>query len=335
MKRTGIYLLVIVVATLGLLAVVRENHASAAGAAFPDLIELAPADSTMVAYADLAALRQSPLVQQLTSLAQPPQTDSDYTAFVSATGFDYQRDLDRVMVTMNSANPDKALVLAEGRFDQEKIEQYALRTGKLEQENGRAVYVEPSTTASGKSIHFAFPSADRIAISIGGALPAAFSTNSPSTIDPGMRDRLSRVSGAPIFGVFNSSGLAKNAAGSPGMSQALTAQLAALRWVSLAVQPDGGNVLLSAEGECDKAEQAQGIAGTLELLRAVARGAIADPKSRGQIPADSVVAAGKLLDSLKITTDSTHVRLMMSLTPDLLRFPRPTAPVAPLAPAIH
>ena len=139
MKRSRLYILAIAVVALGLFYAVRVHRASAA-AAFPDLLEMAPADSTMIGYADLQALRESPLVQQLAAMAQPAQVDPDYANFVSGTGFDYQRDLDHVLVISRSgAASGGTLVFAEGRFNRQKIEQYALRSGKLQQENGRSV----------------------------------------------------------------------------------------------------------------------------------------------------------------------------------------------------
>src|ERR1700674_1747703 len=97
MKRNGIYILAVALAAVGLFYAVRAHRASAA-APFPDLLELAPADSTVIGYADLEALRESPLVKQLAAMAQPAQVDRDYADFVSATGFDYQRDLDHLLI---------------------------------------------------------------------------------------------------------------------------------------------------------------------------------------------------------------------------------------------
>src|SRR5579864_8398466 len=96
---------------------------------FPELIELAPAHSTFIAYIDLAELRKEPLIDHLAALAEPVTVDPDYEQFVSSTVFDYQRDLDQVAITAPTA---EKLAIADGRFDRKKIEEYALRSGAIE-----------------------------------------------------------------------------------------------------------------------------------------------------------------------------------------------------------
>jgi hypothetical protein len=328
-KRSALYLLAVALAAAGLFYAVRVHRASAASA-FPDLLELAPSDSTMIGYADLRTLRESPLVQQLAAMAQPPQVDRDYADFVAATGFDYQRDLDHLLILGRpGAAPGGALVFAEGRFDRQKIEQYALRSGKRAQENGRAVYVVPSTTP-GKNIRIAFLAPDRIELSDGGELPV-LSTNSSATIDPAMRGRLSRIAGAPVFAEFKATEFASRIGPDSGSPvAAFSSPFRSLQWVSLAFRPDGQEMILSIEGECDTPEAAQRVAGTLELLRGIFRGALSNPKARGQMPAESAVATGKLLDAMKITTEAERARILVSVTPEMLRLSLPSS-----TPAAH
>ncbi len=334
MKRAAFYTMALAVASLSLWYGASAYRASAADA-LPALIEQAPAGATMIAYADLAALRESPWTKRLESFAQPAQVDSDYTAFVDATGFDYQRDLDRVVIANSGAASDKVVVFAEGRFDRKKIEQYALRTGKLQQENGRAVYVVPSATqgsstakgpaAQSKDVRFTFLAADRIALSSGGELSGLASAGASPSLDSAMRERLSRVAGAPIFATIKTAPFAAAAGTTGDVKTGVAAQMQSLRWVSLAMQPDGNSALLSLEGECDRPEDAQKVAGTLELMRALFRGALADPKTRGKMPAESAASLGKLIDAAKITTETTRVRLLISLTPDMLSVAPPPA----------
>jgi hypothetical protein len=326
-KRNGLYVLAVALAAVGLFFAVQAHRASAASA-FPDLLELAPADSTMIGYADLRALRESPLVQRLVAMAQPAQVDRDYADFVSATGFDYQRDLDHLLILYRPGPAStNALVIVEGRFNRQKIEQYALRSGKRAEENGRAVYIVPSTTP-GKNIRLAFLAPDRIALSDGGDLPA-LSSSSPSALDPAMRERLSRIAGAPVFAEMKASEFTSHIGSNSGSPVAVfSSPFRSLRWVSLALRPDGQEIFLSVEGECDNPESAQKVAGTLELLRGILRGALANPKARGQMPAESAAATGKLLDSMQITTEAERARILVSVTPEMLRLPSPSSPAA-------
>ena len=334
--------------TGGLVYAARARRASAADAP-EDLLELAPADSVLIAYIDLAALRNSPLMEQFAAMGQPAHVDKDYADFVSGTGFDYQRDLDRVLITSQSGAPSgDTLIFAEGRFDREKIERYALHSGKQESRNGHSFYEVP-LAAPGKSLRFAFLGGNRMALSNSGDLSAAFSPASASALDPGMRDRLSRVSGAPVFAEVKASvyvdGPGGPAGGAPGAgplgatkgANPLTAPFASLQWISLAARPDGNQVILSLEGECKRPEDAQSVAGALQFLRGILRSTLANPKSLGNMPPESAAAAGKLIDAMSISTEASRVRLLVSLTPDMFHLAPPAQHGQPaqLAPAAN
>src|SRR5688572_23673363 len=108
-----------------------HSYRASASEAIPSLIDLAPPDATVIAYADVETLRKSALVQQFAAFAQPTQVDREYADFVEGTGFDYQRDLDRVLITTTGNSPTtRTVVIAEGRFDHYKIEKYAMMVGK-------------------------------------------------------------------------------------------------------------------------------------------------------------------------------------------------------------
>jgi hypothetical protein len=290
-------------------------HSAAVTESPSDLLELAPADAVVIAYADLAVLRQSPLAQRLAAMAQPSSVGSDYAAFVRATGFDYQRDLDRAVLATHPGSPAaQTLVFAAGRFDQKKIEEYALHSGKLEQESGHPVYVTPSVTP-GKNVSLTFLSTDRMALADGGDLSVVLAGGSRAPLDPALQERLARVAGAPLFVVAKAP-----AAGFTGSARTAGAASSfdALRWLSLAARPEGDHVLLSVEGECDSLEKAQELANALEFLRSLARGALADPKARGQMPAATAEAVSQLFQAAVITTDVSRVRVLVTVTPGML-----------------
>jgi hypothetical protein len=316
MKRASVILAIVAagVCIVGLRYVLRARGASEAGS-LPELLEMAPADSTFIAYADVAALRQDPLVQRAAAFAQPATQDRDYVEFVRSTGFDYQRDLDRVVfATGPGAAAAGTMAVAEGRFDQKKIEEYALRSGKVENENGRAVYVVPSATP-GTSISFAFLAANRIAVSDGGNLFATPGGLSSTPLDPAMHERLSRVAAAPLF--FAAKTPARSTAGTAAAPGA-PSLLESVRWMDFAARPDGGDVILSAEGECGSLEEAQKVASTLEFLRSLLRSALADPKAAIQMSPAGLSASEQLLKAASITATADRVRLLVTVTPDML-----------------
>src|SRR5713226_3722217 len=120
-RRVAVILLLATAVSAAALVYLRRGpHAQSA--AIPDLISRAPADAPFLFYADVAALRASPFLAQLAALAPSPSTDREYAEFVRATGFDYSRDLDRVVVAARPGTPTSSTVaVAEGRFDREKI----------------------------------------------------------------------------------------------------------------------------------------------------------------------------------------------------------------------
>src|SRR5450755_1579537 len=60
------------------------------------LMDHAPAETSGVLYLDVTQLRQSPFTQRLFVWAPKPEPDAEYRRFIQETGFNYERDLDRV-----------------------------------------------------------------------------------------------------------------------------------------------------------------------------------------------------------------------------------------------
>lgn len=90
-----------------------------------------PADAAAVGAVDLERVRKYPwFLQTFSTATEGVAEDADYRAFVTATGFDYARDLDRLWVAAFAEN-QRALVagVAEGRFASAKIVAYARAEG--------------------------------------------------------------------------------------------------------------------------------------------------------------------------------------------------------------
>jgi hypothetical protein len=295
-----------------------QSRGDAAAGALPEILDLVPPDSSLVAYANVAALRSAPLVQRLIALAQPASVDRDYADFMSATGFDYQRDLDRVVIASRADQPGQVLAFADGRFDRDKIARYALRSGRIEHEPSHDVYVMPSATR-GKNISLFFLSASRLGIADGGDFPWP---SKAAPRDPAMRERLSRVAGTPLFAVANSSALSSSASTGFVPSANLTF-LQSFRWISLAAQPDGEQVLISAEGDCTSDAQAQSIAATLDFLRKILGNSLANPKARGHMTAETAALTAHLLEGARVSTEGQRVRLLLTVTPEMIGAPAP------------
>ena len=85
-----------------------------------------PPGSTVAINLDLAGLRNNPMVRRLLEGQEPPQLEREYSEFVRATGFDFERDLDSV--SLGISGPEGARVvhaLLQGRFNRQKVEHYS------------------------------------------------------------------------------------------------------------------------------------------------------------------------------------------------------------------
>jgi hypothetical protein len=301
--------------------------AGAAAGEFPaEALSLLPGDSAVVMYADMAALRGEPLVQRLAALAPAVQPGTEYAGFIAATGFQYERDLDRIVMSSSSTPwpqpqtpPSHFVAIADGRFDQKKIEAYAQRHGKTQQQNGHAVFTS-TNTATGQTTAFTFLAPGRIAIANGDDLSAVLAQHPAATPDAALQEQISRVSGSPIFMIAKAQSIVPAAGRATGISTPLNG----LRWVDLAARPDGDKVLLSLEGACDTPEQAKQIASTLELLRGLMRGMLNDPKNLGKAPPEAAQAVTQMLQTAQISSDAARVRLLVNMdTAKLLAAPAP------------
>ena len=134
--------------------VCRSEAADASPA--PELLSEVPAGAPTLIYADWAAVRASTFYQQRPDRGPITLPDRDYADFVQSTGFDFEKDLDRVVIAswppglspdQNKQDQKKTVVVADGRFDRKKIRDYALRKGKLDHQDGREVFLYfPSTS---------------------------------------------------------------------------------------------------------------------------------------------------------------------------------------------
>jgi hypothetical protein len=307
------------------------------GATAVMLVGALPEDASAIEYVDLAAWRESPFFQSLLALAPNPQTDADYAAFVRETGFDYERDLDRVAIALVPRGAEKNFfAIAGGRFDENKIAAYALKTGTREMRGGHDVYTMSTGPASGSAKHvsFAFMSKDRIALTDGGELSTLFTSNRKGQNAAEMDERALRLSGSPGFVILHPepATLALLAERIPGgwRSEQLAKMLASLRWLTIAARPDGQRLRLVAEGESLSEDSARQLAGVLDNLLLVARLALDDSKARQQMDPRTRSALLELLQSAEVSRvdrgETKCVRVIFECGPKFLEVLRNSAP---------
>ena len=291
-----------------------------------DLLSLMPSDGSAVGFLDLNELRSSPFLQQLLSWAPKVTPDSDYSQFVQATGFDYERDLHRIALAFNrQARSPLVFAVAEGDFDRKKIEVYATRFGSLKTADGKTLFAVP-TNAPERKVYFTFLRDDRIAW----ANDSSYFFQRPTNASPqGWREHLSRVAGTPIFAVLQQDSVPAALATAPGgfRSPQLAALLGQLQWISISGKPDGNLLRVVAEGESLTETTTHQLKELLSGLVVMAEVGLNDAKTRKQVDPELRQGYLDLLQSADIQLidrgTSKSVRVVFEMTPKLLSAPVP------------
>jgi len=298
----------------------------------PDILSQLPADAPVIGYIDAAALRKlrnSPLAAVLGLTSPGPDADRDYAEFVRDTGFDYTRDLDHAALAFwpasfgtadNPFGEDRVLAIADGRFDKQKIEAYALRTGKVSVRGAQSVYEVPGNPP----VSLEFLSSTRIVLAgerNATDLIASMASSGALARDSAMQLRIKRVAGAPIFALARTDQLPTGFYANFKNSPQLEHLARSIRSMTLAGQPAGNNVNLALDAECDSMKNAFEISTLLDTFRMVGSMALHDPKMRGQMTKQQAAFLAALLTRTKIAHQDKRVRLSLELTPEMLGAP--------------
>jgi hypothetical protein len=299
--------------------------AGASASAPPDLMSLLPPGAPVVAYIDVAALRRlqnSPLAAMLGLVGPDPKEDRDYREFVAGTGFDYTRDLDTAAIAVwptallppgGGLGTNQALAVADGRFDQDKIEAYALRTGKLTMRGTQKIYVAPGNPATS----FSFLSATRILLTTGETLSILAPAGSAKENDA-MRARIKRVAGAPIFAAARTDMLPPTFYDSFKNAPQLETLARSVRGLTLAGEPRGDRIDMALDAECDSLPHAAELATLIDTFRMFGSVALSDPKTRGQMTKEQAAFLAALASQVKVTHQDHWVRMTLAVTPEML-----------------
>jgi hypothetical protein len=308
----------------------------------PDILSQLPADAPVIGYIDAAALRKlqnSPLAAVLGLTSPGPDADREYAEFVRDTGFDYTRDLDHAALAFwpasfgdpnNPFGEDRVLAIADGRFDKQKIEAYALRTGKVSVHGAQSVYEVPGNPP----VSLEFLSPTRIVLAGGrnatDLLGSVKSSGTPMR-DSAIQSRIKRVAGAPIFALARTDHLPPDLYDSFKNSPQLDHLARSIRSLTLAGQPSGNNMNLALDAECDSMKNAFEISTLLDTFRMVGSMALHDPKMRSQMTRQQAAFLAALLAQTKVAHQDKFVRLSLQITPEMLGAPkpRPAALVSP------
>lgn len=307
------------------------------------LLDLMPGDARAVLFMDLADLRKEPFFADLLAWAPKPDADQEYRQFVRDTGFDYEKDLDRVAVAFKQEGAQRIFfAVGDGHFDTKKIKAYAAKNGML-QDSGSTEIFSLSIAGSSGRLSFTFLGKGRLAFTnthdFGPWLNGA-----KAVTDAEWRERFARVAGSPVFAVIRGEDL-KDAFGSGAASQdfarratggisspQLSSLLAQLQWLTLAAKPENNKLRVAVDAESPEDKNAQQLTDLLNGVVLLARAGLSNATSPQPLGAPTRQSYLVLLKSVEVSRidrpNTKSVRLMFDVTPDLLRAAPSYAPAA-------
>src|SRR5207244_13120340 len=217
-----------------------------------ETLALMPTDASAVLFSDFDELRQAPFVAKLYAWAPKPQADADYAQFVKETGFDYERDLQRITIAVRKHGQDStSFSILDGKFDRQKISAYALKAGSAVKTGGREIFSVPLSGTTRK-ISLAFLRNDRIAVTDDANLALFLEAKRRSEDAADWRARFERLAGSPVFAVIRQDaaiGTALAAQAPSGLrSPQLSTLLDQLQWIPLAGKPENDRLRGVADG---------------------------------------------------------------------------------------
>ncbi len=295
-------------------------HASPA----PELLSALPAGAPTLVYLDLAAVRASSFYQHRPDKGPIAIPNQDYADFVRSTGFDFEKDLDRVVIASWPASGKeqrKNVAIADGRFDRAKIRDYATRKGKLDHQQGRDVFLFSMGDRTGMD-SVTFLDDHRIAIVGGPSIAPLFTGQSDVPAADSARERAAHLDGAAAFMITRVPPIPDNpgAGGAQGTQYTQMMSLArSVQWITLAARPEGDNLRISLEGECDNSTGALQLKSALELLRMFGRAGLESPKTRQSMDPAALATLQTLLSTAEVTQSAERVRILVELTPDIFK----------------
>jgi hypothetical protein len=318
-----------------------ESWGGRNGAWRGDALALMPSEASAVVFADLEELRQAPFFSALYAWAPRPQADEDYAQFQQATGFNFERDLDRVCIASLKHGPEASyFAVADGRFDRKKITAYALQSGARFSQGSREIFSLP-VNGSAHKVSFAFLRTNRIALTNENDLSKILTGNQRNTDSSDWRIRFERLAGSPIFGVIRhetgTGGMLAEQAPGGFRSPQLSVVLEQLQWITIAGKPDADRLRIVAEGEGTSDTTAQQLSDLLNGILVLMQAGLNDSKTRKQLDPAVREAYLELVKGAEVSridrAETKGVRLVFEMTPKFLEAARIAAPIVSPGPA--
>lgn len=305
-----------------------RRNVGAEGTLLPDLLSDLPPGAPALVYADLSEIRQSSFYKQRPDHGPITVPNRDYADFVRSTGFDFEKDLDRVGVASWPAGPGRAeqqvILVADGRFDRRKIRDYALHNGKTDRQQGREVFLFPTDSPAHWNT-LSFLNDREIAIVSGPSITPLLANpgdEAQRQTDPA-REHAKRVAGAAMFAIMKVPPIPEGPA-SGGVGPSKLMELArSVQWLTLAARPEGNFMRVSLEGDCLSATDAHELAATLEVARMISSASLDKSSRQPNVDAATLDFYQGVLKNAEINTSEERVRVRLEVGPELFKIGNP------------
>src|SRR5437879_3462325 len=224
----------------------------------------------------------------------------------------------------------------DGKFDQQKISAYALKTGSSVRTDGREIFSVPHSGTERK-IYLTFLRNDRIAVTDDQHLALLSDAKKRAEDAADWRARFERLAGSPVFAVIRQDaavGAALAAQAPRGLrSPQLSTLIDQLQWITLAGKPENDRLRVVAEGECAAEATARQLVDLMNGVVILAQLGLNDAKTRQRLDPATREAYLELLKSADVSKinrgDTKSVRLVFEITPGFLEAARRAPPVMP------
>ncbi len=291
-----------------------------------EMLSLLPADPSTVVFLDLEQFRKSSFLPQLLAWVSHNSVEDDYAQFVKETGFNYERDLDRVAVaSIRQGANSKSYAIAEGRFDRKKLEEYARRNGQSISEKGLLVFLV-NLKNSARPSYFTFLRNDRIGWTDDPAYAGLFLRNAGYAGKRDWQEHFERLAGSAVFAVIREDATTAAALEqqAPGgfRSPQLATLLNQLQWITIGGKPEENNLRVVIEGEGGTESALNQLKDLLQGILVMAQMGLNGAQNRKQMNPQLREAYLELLKSAEVEKvdrgTGKSVRVLFLITPGFL-----------------
>lgn len=289
----------------GLIAYFAGGFQSVSAAPVANELRYVPADSAVVAFADVRSIMDSDLRTRLTSAM--PMHGQGQQEFQAQTGIDIEKDIDYIVASAAGPNPEAGgLIVARGRFNDTQLEGLALQHGgQVGDYKGKRVVNAP-TREGHPQVTLAFLEPGLVAIgtqaTVERAIDAQLTSHSITSNEEMMQlvGEIASNSNAWAVGRFDT--MIQQAK----LPAEIATKVPPVKWFAASGHINGGiSGMLRAEANDEE---------SAELLRRQVSGALAF----GEMVAKSDPKIGALINSLQLSGTGKTVAVSFTVPAELL-----------------